>query len=202
MSQVNLHGKVASLKRELSETMQSARVLVVQLLRWPVIAALSTVLLFVIVYLEQHADFGILSFVFMISSVIYVGLAGIFAVAFVVHILRRKFISAMSALLALSMTVVVVARAQAITELTFQIIDTVRFSVSQNYYLQIVANQKDQTQRFSWGSGGFLATNFFYTLIYLPDGSPSVPVSAKHQGCSVTLSKLRKNFYIESEICQ
>jgi hypothetical protein len=202
MSQVNLNGRVAPLKGKPPESMQSAGTYVIKLLRWPLVAALSTTALFIVVYLEQHTDFGILSFVFMISYLIYVGMAGIFAIGFLVHLLRRRFVSAISALLAFSIAVLVMASAQAITLQTFRLIDTIRFSVSQDHYLQIVANQKDQTQRFSWGSGGFLATNFFYTLVYRPDGPPSSPVSATHDGCTVTVSELRKNFYIESEICQ
>jgi hypothetical protein len=202
MSQSNLNAEVAPLKRKPPESMQSAGACFMRLLRWPLVAALSTTVLFIIVYLEQHADFGILSFVFMISCLIYVGIASILAIAFLVHLLRRRFVWAMSALLAFSITVLVMARAHAITPQIFQLIDFARFSISEGHYLKVVANHKDQTQRFSWGSGGFLATNFFYTLVYRPDGPPPSPVLATHDGCAVTVSELRKNFYIESEICQ
>jgi hypothetical protein len=130
-----------------------------------------------------------------------VGLAGIFVVVFLVDIAKRKFFSATAALLAFSMMIFVVGRAQSITEHTFQAIDIVRFSVSQGHYLQIIANRKDQTQRFSWGSGGFLGTNFFYTLVYRPDG-PASQVSGKHEGCNVKVTRLREHFFVESEICQ
>jgi hypothetical protein len=202
MSQVDLNDKVAPLKGKPPESMQFAGALIMRLLRWPLVAVLSTAVLFIIVYLEQHSDFGIMSLVFVISCLIYIGLAIIFAAGFLIHLLRRRFFLAMSALLAFSITALVMANAQAITQHTFQLIDSVRFSVTQTHYLKIVANQKDQIQRFSWGSGGFLATNFFYTLVYRPDGPPSSTVSATHNGCTITVSELQKNFYIESEICQ
>jgi hypothetical protein len=182
--------------------MQSVGTFVVQFLKSPFIAAVATALLFVTAYLEQHLDVGILSLVFMIFCLIYVGLAAIFSVAFLVNIFRRKFISGVAALLAVSMMILAIVRAQTMTEQTFQAIDIARFSVSQDYYLRIVSKQQDQTQRFSWGSGGFLGTNFFYTLVYRPDGSSAFSASVKHDRCNVTVSELQKNFFVESEICQ
>jgi ribose/xylose/arabinose/galactoside ABC-type transport system permease subunit len=182
--------------------MQLARTHVLQLLRWPLIAAVTTALLFIIVYVEQHSDAGFMSLVFVLSSLLYVVLAGIIAVAFLVNIAMRKFIRGVGASLALAMMIFAVVWAQPITEQTFHAIDLARFSVSRNHYRQIVAKQKDQPHRFYWGSGGFLATNFFYTLVYRPDESSAIPDSRKRERCSVTVTELRENFFIESELCQ
>jgi hypothetical protein len=201
MSQLDLHGRNTQ-ERETSELMQSTVAPISQLLRWPAAAVLSTALLLTVVYLEQHTDFGILSIVFVLSCVAYVGFAGTLAIVFLVQIARRKFISGISALLGLFIALAVMVQAQALTEVTFQIIDNIRFSVWKDYYVQTIAGQKDQPRRFSWGSGGFLATSFFYTLVYQPDKFAAGIFSPKHEGCSVTVRELRDNFYIESEICQ
>ena len=133
---------------------------------------------------------------------IYLGLAAVIALVFFIYVLKRKFISGFSALLTFSFMAFTASYAQTITKHSFQIMDLIRFSISKNYYLQVVADQKEKTQRFSWGSGGFLGTNFFYTLVYNPGGPYASSTSAKHEGCSATVSELRNDFYVESEICQ
>ena len=182
--------------------MQFASTHAAQLLKRPLIAAVATALLLITLYVEQHSDAGFMSLVFVISCLLYVAFAGTIAIAFLVNIAMRKFIHGAAASLALAMMMFAVVWAQPITEQTFHAIDLVRFYVSRNHYRQIVAKQNDQPQRFNWGSGGFLATNFFYTLVYRPDGSSAIPDSRKREGCSVTMTELRENFFIESELCQ
>jgi hypothetical protein len=171
-------------------------------LKWPLIAFVGTILLFVVVYLEQHLDVGVLSLVFIAYSVLLVGLAGALLIVFLVHVVKRRFAPAIAVLLALSIMVVAIVRAREITEQAFAVIDIIRFSISQDHYLQSVARQRDQVVRFPWGAGGFLGTNFFYTLVYRPDGVPRIESAPTRHGCSVTTTEIRKNFYVEGEVCQ
>ena len=168
----------------------------------PLFAIVSTVLLILIAYVEQHADTGILSPVFVIFCLIYVGLGVFFVAGIFINMLKRKFILATSMLLASSIMTTSIVRAQELTERIFQGIDMLRFAVSRDYYLQTDASQKDRTQRFSWGSGGFLGTNFFYTLIYQPQNSSDSPALPKRKDCRETVSEIRKDFYIGNEVCQ
>jgi hypothetical protein len=175
---------------------------VLRFLKPPLLAGLATVLLIVIVYLEQHTDVGILAPVFMISCLIYAGVAVFFIGNFCINILKRKLVPSARMLLAFSVMIVSAMQAQELTAKAFQGIDVVRFCFSQNYYLRIIERQRDQTQRFPWGSGGFLGTNFFYTLIYHPHSSSDPPTPVKRSDCTETMKKIREDFYIESEVCQ
>lgn len=173
-----------------------------QLLKWPIMATLATALLFTILYLEQHAEIGMLSLIFISLSLMYCCFVAFLVIMLIVNVLKRKYILVVMVCLALLTMFAAVARARKITEHTFYAIDLVRFNIFKDYYLSAISDDKDRAHRFAWGSGGFLGTNFFYTLLYLPDKSSEIPGISRGQGCSATAIELQKNFYIESEICQ
>jgi hypothetical protein len=172
-----------------------------RLLRLPVLALISTALLLIIMYVEQHADIGILSVIFLLFFLSYLVLAGIFFIAFLINISRRNPVFGLSALLSFGIMLSAAVWGQATAGFSFRVIDMIRFSISRDYYLQLVANKREEAQRFPWGAGGFLGTNFFYSLLYSPNG-PAELRSSERSGCSSAISELHEKFYVESEICQ
>ena len=107
---------------------------ILRFLTLPLFAAVATALLFLVTYLDQHAEVGILAIVFVVSFLIHIGVALCFVVNFCINIGKRKFVSAASTLLAFSIMIVSLVQAQALTEKTFHGIDIVRFFFSLNYY--------------------------------------------------------------------
>jgi hypothetical protein len=193
------------------------------LLNAPLCAVAIILLLLLLSYLESHAEIGILSLVLVALFVGYIVTLIYFAVRSIVACFQRRFLFSIGQLAAALILALGLLFGRQLADLSFFSIDYARLLLSRSYFDREVQRQLEVQNApplvsFNWGSGGFLATNFFYTLVYdrgaeialiARDGRvPNDAALAKYipmitaDRCTSRARHLTGYFYTVSTVCQ
>jgi len=189
----------------------------------PLCAALIVFSLLLFLYVESHAGIGLLSPIFLVLFVGYIGVLIYFAVRSIVSSFQRRFFLSGSQAVAALILALGLLFGRQLTDISFFLIDYARLFVSMSYFdreaqRQLGIQNAPTLASFSWGSGGFLGTNFFYTLVYDQRGEialigndgrrPSDTALAKNNPiltadrCTSRARHLTGYFYSVSTVCQ
>jgi hypothetical protein len=184
-----------------------------------VFALIFLIFYFFFVYFEHHAGMGALAIAAMGIVVLY-GVVCIFYVfALVSSAIQKNVGRVFSVLIGLLLLLTLLPFRHSIEEVVFFAIDYYRFKFNESYYTSAVADGSIHNDPkvifFSWGSGGFIGTNFFYALAYDESGQIAKESRSQewkdrvskqfrvllHQDCSSKIKNLKGHFYSVSTLC-
>ena len=189
----------------------------------PLCSAVIVLLLPLFLYFETHAEIGFLSLIFLVLFIGYIGVLIYFAVRSIGSGFQRQFFLSSSQAVAALILALGLLFGRQLTDVSFFLIDYGRLFISMSYFdreaqRQLGIQNAPPSASFSWGSGGFLGTNFFYTLVYDRGGEialigrdgrrPSDTVLAKNNPiitadrCTSRARHLTGYFYSVSTVCQ
>lgn len=173
-------------------------------------------------YVEQHAGIGYLAVIWLILFFVTLFLCLIYSVIATVFLVRRHYTRFLSALSGAIILIGSLAFGRALSAATFSLIDNLRFHVERSHYEKIISDRLRVAAGpalvfIDWGSGGALATNFFYSLVYDPSdqigfegprpawwteaASAQYPILFA-KNCSSSSYRITGHFFSVTTVCQ
>lgn len=172
---------------------------------WTMFAILFVVIFSVFTYLENHfgawatVPFGAILFL------LYIPLTIAYWIALLVMIVKKRRKSAVSIFVGALVLSIMPLYGRILGDIISYSFDYIRFSYNQRYYLEEAAkrSREDNNQGpvfFDWGSGGFVSTNFFFSLVY--DANDTLSMSGAQRLDNWKNAISQQNGVLNSETCR
>jgi len=174
-------------------------------------------------YIEVHVGIGGLAIVSIALFLLYIVILATYLLLFAWNLIQRRLKAALSLFGGIIILSMILIFGQVLNDSVFYSIDFLRFHANKAHYIAVVQNAPPDPDGmkvifFDWGSGGYLATNFFYALAYDNSGQIIFPaemrtkqwkqiVSAQYnimneERCNSKIRTLEDAFYLVETLCQ